>query len=157
MKTNKLMVLAVGGLMAIGSLTYAQDKKPEGAPKDKPPGEGAPAGGQRPNRQQFSPDQQLAKLSETLQLTDDQKPKVKAALESAAAKRKELRDATPEERQEKGKELRAEMNAKMKEILTPEQFEKFQKLPGPGQRRNGPPPGGAPNGEKPPKPEDKTN
>ncbi len=151
------MVLAAGGLMAIGSLTYAQDNKPEGAPKDKPPGEAA-AGGQRQKRPQMNADQELAKLTEVLQLTDDQKPKVKAALEDRNAKRKELRDATPEDRQTKGKAIHEAFTAKMKEILTADQLEKFSKLPGPGQgRHNGPPPGGAPGGEKPPKPEDKTN
>ena len=72
-----------------------------------------------------------------------------------------MRDATPEERQEKGKALREEMTKKMKEILNAEQFEKWQKMPqqrgpggpgGQGGRRGGP---GGPDGDKKPEGEKK--
>ena len=81
--------------------------------------------------------QQMERLNEELKLTDAQKPKVEALLNSQAEKMRGLRDATPEERQEKVKANREEMSKKMKEILTAEQFAKYEKLPPPGRGTGG--------------------
>jgi Spy/CpxP family protein refolding chaperone len=81
--------------------------------------------------------QRLDRLSEELKLTDEQKPKVEALLKAQAEKMRGLRDATPEERQEKMKASRDEMGKKMKEILTAEQFAKYEKLPPPGRGPGG--------------------
>ena len=81
--------------------------------------------------------QRLDTLTEELKLTDAQKPKVEAALTAQAEKMRGLRDATPEERQEKMKAGREEMSKKMKEILTAEQFAKYEKLPPPGRGTGG--------------------
>ena len=81
--------------------------------------------------------QRLDTLTEELKLTDAQKPKVEAALTAQAEKMRGLRDATPEERQEKMKAGREEMSKKMKEILTAEQFEKYEKLPPPARGQGG--------------------
>ena len=48
-----------------------------------------------------------------------------------------LCDATPEERREKLQASREEMGKKMKEILTTEQYEKYQKMPPPGRGQGG--------------------
>jgi Spy/CpxP family protein refolding chaperone len=78
--------------------------------------------------------QRMDTLTEELKLTDAQKPKVEAALTAQAEKMRGLRDATPEERQEKMKASREEMSKKMKEILTAEQFEKYEKAAPTGSR-----------------------
>ena len=148
MKTNKLMLLALGGLLAIGTATYAEDeKKPEG----KPPGErpaGGPGGGQR-----MSPEERFAKLCTDLALTEDQKPKVKAIVDDTRTQMQGLKDLAKEDASAKRKEIGDAQKAKMKEVLTAEQFAKFEKLPGFGGGRRGPGgPGGegkAPKGEKP--------
>jgi periplasmic protein CpxP/Spy len=75
--------------------------------------------------------QRLDRMSEELKLTEDQKTKVKAAFEAEAKKRQEMRGEgtqTDEQRREAAQKLREEMNKKMKEILTPEQFEKWEKM-----------------------------
>jgi Spy/CpxP family protein refolding chaperone len=79
----------------------------------------------------------MDRLNEELKLTDAQKPKVEALLTAQAEKMRGLRDATPEERQEKMKASREEMSKKMKEILTAEQFAKYEKMPPPGRPGGG--------------------
>ena len=84
-------------------------------------------------------------LTTNLSLTAEQVPKVKAVLDEQRTKMAELRNETDQEaRRTKGQALRAETTAKMKAILTPEQFTKYEKM-GAGMRGNRPP-GGAPGG-----------
>jgi Spy/CpxP family protein refolding chaperone len=147
MKTNKLMTLALGALLAVGTLAHAQDeKKPEG----KPPGEqaggpGGPGGGQRGPR--MSPEERFAKLATDLALTDDQKPKVKAIMEDTRTQMQGLKDLSQEDRRAKGKEIADAQKAKLKDVLTAEQFAKFEKLPMFGGGRGGRGGPGAPGGE----------
>ena len=60
-----------------------------------------------------------------LNLTDEQKPKVKAVLDDSA---KKMQDLAPEDRREKGRAIREEETTKLKEILTPEQMDKYTKM-----------------------------
>ena len=135
MKTTRISLLAAlaAAVIACNPALRADDTK---AAPDAPKRE-RPAGGQRGEAAK----ERLNKLTEELKLTDAQKPKVEAVLKAQMQKRQELKDATPEERKEKGKAMREETSKKMKEILTAEQFEKFEKMPGPGGpggRRGGP-------------------
>ena len=82
----------------------------------------------------MSLDDQLKSLTTRLTLTDEQTPKVKAVLEEQIKVRQAARDLPPEERRAKAKALREETTKKMKEILTPEQFKKYEEGR-PGQRR----------------------
>ncbi len=133
MRINKgslIAALALGGLVACSTLAVAQDAK-----------EGGNKGGKKGPP---SVDQMMERYTDTLKLTDEQKPKVKAVLEDTARKRQDLRDLPQDERQEKGRALRDEQNKKMKDILTPEQYTKYEQMPRPG--RGGP--GGPPPAEK---------
>ena len=123
-KTLALAALVAGSLLA-GTALQAQD-----APKEKPPG--GPGMRGRPNMEQIAKD---------LNLTDDQKTKLKAAMEDQQAKMKALREDTSlsqEDRRAKMKEIRDAMQAKIKEILTPEQLAKWQEQ----MKQRGRPPGG---------------
>jgi hypothetical protein len=84
----------------------------------------------------------LEQLTKELTLTDDQKPKVKAALEARDQKMKDLRADTSlsqEDRRAKMKTIRDDFTATMKGILTADQFTAFQKMQPAGRGR----PGGA--------------
>jgi Spy/CpxP family protein refolding chaperone len=142
MKLNKTLALAAlmaGGLFAASTL-QAQDST-----NTPPAGEhhGGPGGMRgRPNAEM---------LAKQLGLTDDQKAQVKALMEEQKSKMEAL---PPEDRKTKGKEIRDAYVAKMKEILTPEQFAKWQTRW--QQHRPGGPggPGGdkkGPGGDAPPK------
>ncbi len=108
MKKLSLMVaVALGALMAcsVATAQVAATKKDDAKKKG------------------FSAEQRLERMSSTLNLTDEQKPKVKAVLEETGKKMQAL---APEERREKGRAIREEEMKKFKEILTPEQFKKYE-------------------------------
>jgi Spy/CpxP family protein refolding chaperone len=147
-KASLTAILAAGAMLITPALRAAETNTPA-APT--PPGERGPGG-----RQQMSADEQVARLSEQLSLTEEQKPKVKAVLEDVNKKRAELRGLPQEERGPKVQALREETTKKMKEILTEEQFKKYEALPrgrGPGgQGGPGAPGGPRPGGENTPPP-----
>jgi Spy/CpxP family protein refolding chaperone len=73
----------------------------------------------------------MERYTEQLSLTDEQKPKVKAVLEDSTKKRRELfRDASLDQEQKRAKyrDSMDAQNKKMKEILTPDQYTKYQEL-----------------------------
>jgi Spy/CpxP family protein refolding chaperone len=83
---------------------------------------------------------------EQLNLTPDQKSKVQAIMEAQRQKMSAVRQDTslsPEDRRAKMKATRDDMNTQFKAVLTPEQFDKWEKgQPGTRDHRNGPPPAG---------------
>lgn len=132
MKIHKLglMLAAVAAtVLAGGPALDAQENKD--AKRERPPG-----AGQRGDAVK----ERLARMAEELKLTDAQKPKVEAALKEQVEKMRELRDVAPEERREKAQALRADMDKKVKEILTADQYATWQKLrpQGRGEGRGGP-------------------
>jgi Spy/CpxP family protein refolding chaperone len=133
-KTIALTALVAGSFFAATAL-QAQD-----APKDKPAGEQAAPGRNRPD------------FAKELNLTEDQKPKFQEIMKSTQEKRKALRDDTSlsdADKKAKAKALREETNKQMKELLTAEQYAKWEKM-AQGNRR---PPGtpGAAGGDNAPK------
>jgi Spy/CpxP family protein refolding chaperone len=114
MRTNKvglIATMALGVLLACGTAVMAQDNK-EGKGK----------------RGGFTAEERLKQMDEALKLTDAQKPKVKAALEDTQTKMQEARTAPQDERREKMQGIRTEEAKKMKEILTPEQYTKYEEM-----------------------------
>jgi Spy/CpxP family protein refolding chaperone len=151
METNKvtwMVAVALGTMIALSPALRAEDKPNK--PERPGPGQGPGAG---PRGEAMK--ERMAKISEELKLTEEQKTKVRDAMKEQAEKARELRDLEPEARREKMKEARGEMQAKMKEILTAEQYTKWEKLreemrpKGDGQ--NGPAKRKGPKGEKPEK------
>ena len=149
MKSTKIMLmaaLAAGALLASGPSLLAQDST------NTPPA-GAPAGGAMRSR-----GPSLEQLTKSLDLTDDQKPKVKAALDEQMQKMSALRKdpdfagLSREDKMAKMKPIRDEFVSQMKDILTPDQLAKFQKM---SQGMRNRPPGGAPGaaGTPPPPPQ----
>ena len=105
------------------------------------PPPGAPPSGARPGMRGGP---SLEQLTQQLNLTDEQKPKVKAILDDRDKKVAEIRgdsSLSTEDRRTKMQSLREEVNTKLKGVLTPEQYDKWQKMSQRG-RRPGPPPGG---------------
>src|SRR5581483_2287005 len=90
-------------------------------------------------------DNRLMYLSQQLGLTEEQKPKVHAVLEEEF---KGLQGVPREQRREKMAAMQEETSKKLKDILTPEQYTKYQALPGRGAGRRG----GGNNGGQPEQP-----
>jgi periplasmic protein CpxP/Spy len=127
-KTLLFAALAVGSLL-VGLPANAQDST-NAAPA-------ARAGGNRGMRGGPNIDQ----LATELKLTDDQKAKVKPILEAQRQKMTDLRQDTTlsqEDRRTKMQAIREDTLKQMKEVLTPEQYDQYQKM-GQRNRRNAPP------------------
>lgn len=132
-----IAALAAGSLLVCSPALRAADTNtpPSTPPAGAPPADRGPRAG-------------FERMAEQLNLTADQKPKVQSIMDTQRQKMLDLRsDASlsQEDRQAKRKAIVEEMGAQMKAVLTPEQFDKWQKTSPMGQRRgrpNGPPPGG---------------
>lgn len=119
MKTLRLSLiaaLALGGLLACTTLASAQDAK-----------EGKKGAGRGMNVQQ-----RVDRISEELKLNDEQKTKIKALFEAEAKQMQEMRGQnstlTQEQRREKFQAMRTESDKKLKEILTADQFKKWEEM-----------------------------
>ena len=126
MRTNKfrlIATMALGSLLACGTAVMAQDNKE---------GKGGKA--------RMTAEERFKQLDEALKLTDDQKTKVKAALEDVQTKMQEARNAPQEERRDKVRTIMADQDKKMKEILTAEQYTKYEEMRptrGGGKKKDG--------------------
>lgn len=105
-------------------------------------------GGQRPGgpggRQMLTVDEQIARWSEQLTLTDDQKAKIKPILEDQRKDMAKLREDTsmsPEDRRAKNQEIRKAGNDKIRKILNADQQKKWDDMQQQMQQRG---PGGPP-------------
>jgi Spy/CpxP family protein refolding chaperone len=149
MKVTRISLIAA--LIAGVLVSYTPPATAQDAKESKPaPKREAPPGGPGGQRAEAAKER-LHKIAEELKLTDEQKTKVEAVLKEQQEKMRGVRGGTStrEERMEKVKVAQEETNKKMKEILTPEQFAKWEKMPqarGPGG--GGRP--GAPSGDKKP-------
>jgi Spy/CpxP family protein refolding chaperone len=116
MRTQKfslMAALALGSLLACTSISSAQTTNAV------------------PSRGRGSVQQRVDRMNSELNLTPDQKTKVTALFEDESKKRQELRNDTSiprEQKREKGQAMLAEQDNKLKEILTPDQYEKWQKI-----------------------------
>jgi|PlaIllAssembly_1097288.scaffolds.fasta_scaffold790519_1 Spy/CpxP family protein refolding chaperone len=139
MKIHKLGLMAAlaAAALAFSPALNAQEKK-EGKRQ------GPPTAAQREDMLK----QRMTRMSEELKLTDAQKPKVEAVLKDQAEKMRGLRDATPEVRREKAQALRTDMDKKMKEVLTADQYTSWQKMRAQGREGRGGPGGEKKRGEK---------
>lgn len=109
-KLSLIAALALGGLMACSTLATAQQK-----------------GGKKG----MTAEQRLEAMTTQLSLTDEQKPKVKAALEATSTAMQEIRKDTSldqQARRDKMQPIMDKQNTEMKKILTPEQYTKYQEM-----------------------------
>lgn len=129
-RLNLIAVLALGGWMA--GTTASQAQTSNAAPTA--PAAAGTNGLARPMRRSGG-ETYLGHLKTLLSLTDAQMPKVKAVLDNVTKQRGELQQASPDERRQKYAAIIAEQDKQMKEILTPEQYEKWKSSRAPQVRR----------------------
>jgi Spy/CpxP family protein refolding chaperone len=119
MKVSKVLLpVAMAALVAFNLPIRAQTNT------NTPAVRGNRTGGRGP-----SVEDQLARFSEQLKLTEEQKPKVKAILEDESKKRQELQTdsaLSPEERRAKRQAMREELGKKMNEVLNADQYKHFE-------------------------------
>jgi Spy/CpxP family protein refolding chaperone len=117
-------VVALVATLALPAALGADGDKPT------PPPGGGPGGGKRPDRGDAARPQRDAWLKE-IGASEDQATKIREILKDQMDQQRTLRqnaDLTPEQRRSKMSEIRAATTAKIKGILTPDQFAKYEKL-----------------------------
>ena len=118
MKISKVAVIAAITFSSFTAFNAGAQDKPQGDDKGQP--KGPPAAGARAER-----------VATELGLSADQKVKWDSMMKGQAEKLKAIHDdtnLTPDQKREKAKTVREETNKKIKEILTPEQQAKWQKM-----------------------------
>jgi len=121
-----IAALIAGTVFAADFAASAQDST------NTPPAGARPPGGPRGR---------FDMIATQLALTDDQKAKAKPIFDEMSQKMADLRKDTTvqgQDRRAKAKEIRDDATTKLKDVLTPEQFAKWEKM-AQGNRR---PPGG---------------
>lgn len=117
MKKLSLIAAVVLGTLVACSVAMAQEGGKDAAKKKAP-----------------SIDQRVDKMATQLNLTDDQKTKVKAIMEDSA---KKMKDVAPADRREKGKAIREDETKQIKALLTDEQLKKFEAMPAAHGKKGG--------------------
>lgn len=126
-------MMALGTLIAFAPMTQAQDKKAE-RKAAKASAKSKVAAGEK----QAAPRDRVKQIAEELQLTAEQKEKLKPIFKEEKEKLQAVRqDAALSREQKRAKtlELREAITAKVKPILTAEQLEKWKKAQAQGQQR----------------------
>ena len=131
MKINKvsMAIIAAAAVMAVSPAVMAQTTNQAAGGAAAAGGGGR--GGARTNMMT------VETLDKAVTLTDAEKPKVKSALEDYYKALTEARAADQSERRTKMTAARTDLNKKMKEILTPDQYTKYEATSGRGGRNGG--------------------
>jgi Spy/CpxP family protein refolding chaperone len=143
-----LLGLSVTGLLRADDQPAPTQPGPSIQPDQPPP----PDSGGKPKRM-MNPQRTLQRLSEQLNLTDDQKTKILPLLQAQADQLTALHNDTSLSDDDKHEKARAIMQSTREQIgalLTPEQKEKFKSMR--GAHGNGPPPPPADNAPPTPPP-----
>ena len=118
-KAPRKAVWILAGAMGLSGLALAQDAAPQADAPQAPPARMGHRHGMEGNG-----DGRLQHLSQELNLTDDQKAKLKPILESEWQEMKPVRDDTAlsrEQKHEKMKGIHEKYQAQVAGVLTPEQ------------------------------------
>ena len=135
-KQLAVLSLAVAGLVAVPSLLRAEEAVPPKPPGgDKTPADAGKPAGEAGARKgggagRFSPEERLKRMTEELNLTQDQQDKIKAIMAKGADQMKDLmakgRDNLTEEDKTKFREFLKSQSEEIATVLTPEQKEKYK-------------------------------
>lgn len=120
-KMTAIAILALGGVMTFNSIASAEDETKRAAPAAEQKAEAAPA----------VTEADIAKLEADLDLSPELTGKIEALQKDQNARRKVVfQDASlsKEDKEAKSKVIVDETREKIKALLTPEQFAKWQKL-----------------------------
>jgi periplasmic protein CpxP/Spy len=144
---NKLMTIALGGLLAIGatSAVFAQDNTTQ--PQQPPQGQWGGHG------RGMDPDRQLEHLTKTLNLTADQQSQIKPILVDRQQKMQALwqnQSLSREDRRSQMQAIHQDSETRITAVLNDEQKQKYQAMQehmrehGPGQGGDNNPPTSSP-------------
>ncbi len=119
MKKSLVCALLAVAMACCGTALYAQQDNM---------GQGGPAAG---HRMPMSPDQQLQRMTQTLNLTEDQQQKIKPILENQSTQMQGLHQDTTmsrEDKMAKMQQIRQGTNEQINGILNPDQQKKWEQM-----------------------------
>jgi periplasmic protein CpxP/Spy len=120
---KRFLTLTATGLVALGLSVYGAQASAQSGPSSDN-GHGA-------RRQRMSPDQQLERLSSTLNLTDAQQGQLRPILEARHQKTESLlsdRTLSQQDRRSKMRSLFEESNNQIRAVLNSDQQKKFDEI-----------------------------
>ncbi len=133
------LLIAAAVLLFTASALSQEQPAPSGQEQQQGPG--------RRGMMMMSPQERLDAMAKQLNLTDEQKTKIKPILEQEHEKMQTLRQDTSlsrEDRMSKMMDIRKSTSEEIKKVLTPDQQKKFDEMrpmgPGGRGRPQGPPP-----------------
>ncbi len=142
--SSPLLYLLITGALLLFTASALCQEQPSGQEQQAPPGPG------RRGMMMMSPQERLDAMAKQLNLTDDQKTKIKPILEQEHEKMQALRQDTSlsrEDRMSKMMEIRKSTSDEIKKVLTPDQQKKFDEMRPMGPGGRGRPPGPPPSSE----------
>ena len=118
------LLCATATVLCMGTTAWAQDNQ-------------TPPAGHHQRGEGMTADAQLEHMSQALNLTDDQKTKIKPILEDSMKQMQQLRQDTSlsqEDRRAKMQQIHESAMSQIKPILTDDQQKKLESMHGPGDR-----------------------
>lgn len=126
---NRFLTAAATGLLALGVVLGGSQAKAQSEPAQGGQAEGQ---GHRMGRGGFmSPERQLQRLNENLNLTDDQKSQIKPILEDRQKAMEQLHNdssMSEDDKRAKMHSLMEDSNTKIRAVLNDDQKQKFDKM-----------------------------
>ena len=127
---RKTGMLALGACLLSALVGFGQ-APPAGQPPAAQPAAGPQQPGQRARMRRDWVEDRLERMSRRLNLTDEQKAKIRPILQDEQKQMKALREdasVSQEQRREKARQIRNSNQRQIDEILTPEQKEKRKEM-----------------------------
>ena len=143
---RKTGMLALGACLLSALVGFGQ-APPAGQPPAAQPAAGPQQPGQRARMRRDWVEDRLERMSRRLNLTDEQKAKIRLILQDEAKQLRALRQDTslsPDQQRQQAREIRTSARKQIDQILTPEQKEKRKEMWQKARK------GRAPRGEQPP-------
>ncbi|MGB7134740.1 MAG: hypothetical protein WBD46_05605 [Acidobacteriaceae bacterium] len=134
---NKVLTMALGGLLAIGAQAalYAQDNPGAQAPaQDQAQGQG------QGRRGMMNPDRQLEHMTKMLNLSADQQAQIKPILLDRQQKMQALfqdQTSAQQDRRSKMQAIRQDTNSRIEAVLNDQQKQQFESMHERGPRGGG--------------------
>lgn len=129
---NRFLSIAAAGLLTLGVVAYGSQAKAQSEPAQGDQAQGGQGqGGGHMNHGPMTPERQLQRLSEGLNLTDDQKQQIKPILEDRQKQMEQLHADTStsmDDKRAKMHSLSEESNTKIRAVLNDDQKQKFDKM-----------------------------
>jgi periplasmic protein CpxP/Spy len=124
---NKFLTLALGGVFALGGVAVlAQDTS-------SMPNQAATAAQDQMSgkKKNMTPDQQLQRMTDKLNLTSDQQSQIKPVLEDRQQKMQALKQdqtLSKSDKKSQARSIRDDSNSKIEAVLNPDQKQKFEAM-----------------------------